>query len=547
MPLTNTNPSMLNSHRIGMCAAEKTGVDRISELPDNVLRRILCRLPLNEAARTTVLGDAWRSSWISFLISDFDDELFPDRDSYTDPFVPFVNEHLQRLCNQQRLSLQRFKLCVKNYHLHLPDYLDHWIKLAAAHNVKHLHLNRPRYNRFSVFPPSIYAQSLQVLELCGGRLSEPEGYSIDSLKFPSLKQLHFREIQSSENLLMSLINSCPLLEQLSIISCSDLFSLRLCGLAKLKSLDLARGCIQSLHIDQAENLESFVYSVDYYGIPCRVKITGCRKLKLLKLENIKVTRQWLTLLSDFPSLESLQIRLCYIDGRFKIPNPHLKHLELSTPFLCICHPVLDDSISLNSFTYRGHIKPHCLQNINTSTVQIAKFVLMYNHLHTHEFFQLRQFLSAFSQAKILKLHINSFHKVEFQIRELKEKQNFQDKILKHVRLTVKDFTRSESYKDFVDGLIWAIRVQILSIKILPRDNFDFIRSIQLIEVLCKRLISITKGLCCASSHSRCWRHYFKSVKVVWSENQSCDCERLLELLPEFPLHDLHSISFKFKY
>lgn len=72
-----------------------------------------------------------------------------------------------------------------------------------------------------------------------------------------------------------------------------------------------------------------------------------------------------------------------------------------------------------------------------------------------------------------------------------------------MRLTVKDFTRSESYKDFVDGLIWAIRVQILSIKILPRDNFDFIRSIQLIEVL--------KFQVCIHTHTHIHMHSHKLI------------------------------------
>ncbi|XP_021891344.1 putative FBD-associated F-box protein At5g22720 [Carica papaya] len=364
---------MLNSYRIGMCAAEKTGVDHISELPVHLLHRILSKLPLNEAGRTTVLGKPWRRAWDSFLISDFDDEFFPNRDSCTDPFVPFVNEHLQRLCNQQRLSLQRFKLCVKYYHFELRNYIDDWINLAAAHHVKHLHLNRPVYTLFSVFPSSIYAHSLQVLELRSGQLREPEGYSIDSLKFPSLKQLHLQEIELTENFLTSLVNSCPLLEQLSIIICQGLLDLRLCGLAKLKSLKVYQVCIQTLRIDQAESLESLIHCVSYKGHPCDVKITGCKKLKVLKFVSMPICKQWLALLSDFPALETLQIRQCTIHGTLNLSNRHLKHLDLSTRDLHPSCPVLHDSINLHSFTYRGHIKPRWLQFINTSTVQTAKF------------------------------------------------------------------------------------------------------------------------------------------------------------------------------
>ncbi|XP_021891387.1 F-box/FBD/LRR-repeat protein At5g53840-like [Carica papaya] len=170
-----------------MCETKKTGVDHISELPDHLLHRIVCKLPLEEAARTTVLGKPWRSSWHSFLISDFDGEPFFGINSYTDPVFPFVNKHLQTLCNQQRFCLQIFKLCVKYYHSQLLDYLDDLVNLASAHNVNHLHLTLPIHDLLSVSILGIYAHSLQVLKLSGGQLREPEHYSIDSLKFPLLE------------------------------------------------------------------------------------------------------------------------------------------------------------------------------------------------------------------------------------------------------------------------------------------------------------------------------------------------------------------------
>ncbi|KAJ4826416.1 hypothetical protein Tsubulata_029523 [Turnera subulata] len=37
--------------------------DRISDLPDNVLDKILCCLPVQEAGRTTVLSKTWRKKW----------------------------------------------------------------------------------------------------------------------------------------------------------------------------------------------------------------------------------------------------------------------------------------------------------------------------------------------------------------------------------------------------------------------------------------------------------------------------------------------------
>ncbi|KAL9237295.1 hypothetical protein vseg_011863 [Gypsophila vaccaria] len=48
----------------------RTANDRISKLPDEILSMILAPLPLQEAARTSVLSKRWRHVWSSSLKLD---------------------------------------------------------------------------------------------------------------------------------------------------------------------------------------------------------------------------------------------------------------------------------------------------------------------------------------------------------------------------------------------------------------------------------------------------------------------------------------------
>nr|CAB3473464.1 unnamed protein product [Digitaria exilis] len=58
-------------------AAAADGVDRISALPDDLRRRIVSRLPIKDAVRTTTLSTRWRRVWHSTPLVLYDSHLDP--------------------------------------------------------------------------------------------------------------------------------------------------------------------------------------------------------------------------------------------------------------------------------------------------------------------------------------------------------------------------------------------------------------------------------------------------------------------------------------
>uniref|UniRef100_A0A0A8YJC2 F-box domain-containing protein n=1 Tax=Arundo donax TaxID=35708 RepID=A0A0A8YJC2_ARUDO len=60
-----------------VASEDNDGEDRISALPDEILRDVVSRLPIKDAVRTTVLSPRWRRVWHSAPLVLYDAHLFP--------------------------------------------------------------------------------------------------------------------------------------------------------------------------------------------------------------------------------------------------------------------------------------------------------------------------------------------------------------------------------------------------------------------------------------------------------------------------------------
>ncbi|KAL6215667.1 hypothetical protein ACLB2K_015095 [Fragaria x ananassa] len=115
-------------------------IDRISALPDELVRQILGRMPTLDSVRTSVLSKRWNKLWTSVPNLDFNDlRDFPNdnadndvqlRRPRCDSFVRFVSTVLY---TRDSIDIGKFSLSVRRPH-HLA-VIDDWICVAVRRNV----------------------------------------------------------------------------------------------------------------------------------------------------------------------------------------------------------------------------------------------------------------------------------------------------------------------------------------------------------------------------------------------------------------------------
>ncbi|ESQ37539.1 hypothetical protein EUTSA_v10002518mg [Eutrema salsugineum] len=198
------------------------GEDRISLLPDPLLCQILSNLPTKDAVKTSLLSSKWRYIWLSISELELDDEEFANSDSFVsfvDRFIDFsVESPIEKL--KLKLTSKREKCS--------PFAINSWVDAAVKRNIQHLEIDyAKRYLGFELLSTDIFiCQTLVCLRLRFVALNDFERVSL-----PRLKTMHLEEVRFVNHLaLETLVASCPVLEDLSVIrSQDDVKVLRVCS------------------------------------------------------------------------------------------------------------------------------------------------------------------------------------------------------------------------------------------------------------------------------------------------------------------------------
>ncbi|CAI0458471.1 unnamed protein product [Linum tenue] len=193
--------------------------DRISNLPDGAIERILVFLPIKDAAKTSLLSRYWRHRWRSIPQLVFDDRFAPlpeedGRGDIADDGKDVVLKIYEVLLTHDGL-LNKFELSIPEFRRQIP--LDLLILHLSRKAVQELALlfeddNYPKLHS-SLFSPAF---PLKRLKLKGCEFEVPSGFA----GFNKLTLLELEDVVLPDDFYQNFLPFCPLLEELRVIGCT---------------------------------------------------------------------------------------------------------------------------------------------------------------------------------------------------------------------------------------------------------------------------------------------------------------------------------------
>ncbi|GAV60081.1 F-box domain-containing protein [Cephalotus follicularis] len=197
-------------------------MDRISNLPWDVLDTILVHLPLRDAARTSTLSTKWRYKWTCLSQFVFDDKCFCRPVSDTEARWGEIMKIIHQVQSNHTGPIEKFKLaafCCPNY-----SDLDQWINFLTEKGIKELIIKEFIFIKRFKLPSCLFScPQLSFLELYGCMFKLPSPFK----GFNCLKSIELTQVSIIGDTLESLIRSCPVLERLTLLNIDHLASLKI--------------------------------------------------------------------------------------------------------------------------------------------------------------------------------------------------------------------------------------------------------------------------------------------------------------------------------
>ncbi|KAF7123479.1 hypothetical protein RHSIM_Rhsim12G0069400 [Rhododendron simsii] len=245
-----------------------TTSDIISDLPDTIIEKILVRMPIRDAVRTSVLSKKWRFNWINIPVLAFDDT------SLVDPYPTFFCQLLppDQLSIKNRLlatiyhvlllhrgPILKFSLSISE--LKSCSEIDALISILSNRGIQELTLQIQKGDPHEL-PQSLFScQQSTYLNLHSCVFKRPTTFK----GFPWVVCLELLEVIITADLFETFVSSCPVLEQLTFES-SARFDFNGIDAPNLKVLSLM-GIFKSISVKNAPKVANFsIHSKAFVGV-----------------------------------------------------------------------------------------------------------------------------------------------------------------------------------------------------------------------------------------------------------------------------------------
>ncbi|KAF6156351.1 hypothetical protein GIB67_031472 [Kingdonia uniflora] len=189
--------------------------DYISNLPDNVIERILLEFPMKDGAKTSVLSTKWRYKWAAVPQLKFYDSIDEIPANYS---IVNIIDHVLLLHIGPIHKFELSHTCVNNM-LSFRD-MDRWIFVLSKYEIKKFILESWHETIYTL-PYQLFSyQYLNYLKLRNCIFVPPPTFK----GFPHLHTLDLQHVTISDDALESLVSNSPLLENLFLefFNCSNL-------------------------------------------------------------------------------------------------------------------------------------------------------------------------------------------------------------------------------------------------------------------------------------------------------------------------------------
>ncbi|XP_021762981.1 F-box/LRR-repeat protein At2g42730-like [Chenopodium quinoa] len=191
-------------------------IDRISNLPDELISEIVSRLSVEEAATTCVSSKRWRDVFALITRLEFDHSC-----EYTlEQHNKFVDNAL-RACRSERITMFRLRILINQSYVPM-EYkrVNHWMSFALSRGVKHLEVVAFLIDHDKLPLALFECQTLETLTLVlNVNFEVPSTYNLPNLKVLCLHFASFRD----EDFITRLVSRSPLLERLDLLGIRECF------------------------------------------------------------------------------------------------------------------------------------------------------------------------------------------------------------------------------------------------------------------------------------------------------------------------------------
>ncbi|KAL3634925.1 hypothetical protein CASFOL_021979 [Castilleja foliolosa] len=385
-------------------------IDILNQLPQHVFHHILSLLPQKDAVRTCVLSKSWRYLWHGRPNIEFREFWFARKNE----FWSFLDKTLQRRYLDQNLFIQKFHFDIYHCQVDLV-LLQKWIPLVIMNmGVRSLSLTFTYCAK--AYPlPSIVFQSESLVELHLKRCDLNALKSTDNVMLNNLQTLRLHDVVIKDEIFEKIISGCPLIENLELLECTGLKSIKLHKHHNLKYIDCSVDNQAIIEIENAHHLESVRiqnFSWDWF-LP--LKKMHFPHLKSLDIYKVQLPADIFDNFSSFfPCLNELILNKCNGFEEFRLLSSSIKRLIIKMRIKAFI-----DTPNIRYFEYS---RDGFLPSIKFATTsndwksEISLRQLFFDKDVTSWFLKLNKLLKALSQSHIT-LKIICSNKENLQIKD----------------------------------------------------------------------------------------------------------------------------------